>query len=196
MNDLPSAGQDEERRIFQQLLGRYDAPAFVRRVRNLEGALAAILDRCRQQRTEWATMARLRLGQLRDLAGEWRALRPWLLNDAQLDVLAELEATLTPQLRVPLARTSSQRALRHALHELIDSLERLNRRWEKHLAGVDLSAINAQREDYNRYFVLEKECAVRSARVAREGFRPLRPLTPEELRKLLPPLPVPLLAPI
>jgi hypothetical protein len=38
---------------------------------------------------------------------------------------------------------------------------------------------------------LEKECAVRNARVARQGFQTLPPLTLEELSSLLPPLSVP-----
>jgi hypothetical protein len=56
---------------------------------------------------------------------------------------------------------------------------------------VDLSQVNALRDGYNRYYVLEKECASRSPRTARHGFRPLPPLTADDLAALLPPLPVP-----
>jgi hypothetical protein len=50
------------------------------------------------------------------------------------------------------------------------------------------------RDGYNRYYLLEKECALRSARVAREGFVRLAPLTLDDIRKMLPLLPVPTLA--
>jgi hypothetical protein len=59
------------------------------------------------------------------------------------------------------------------------------------LANVDLTAVNELREGYNRYYVLEKECAVRSARIARQGFTPLPPLTHDELMSQFPLLPVP-----
>jgi hypothetical protein len=39
--------------------------------------------------------------------------------------------------------------------------------------------------------VLEKECAVRSARIARQGFVPLEPLTIDDVSAQLPLLPVP-----
>jgi hypothetical protein len=47
------------------------------------------------------------------------------------------------------------------------------------------------RENYNRYYVLEKECATHSASVARQGYRPLAPLMHDELARRIPPLPVP-----
>jgi hypothetical protein len=40
-------------------------------------------------------------------------------------------------------------------------------------------------------FFLEKECLLGSPRLARQGFRPLPPLTITDLQALLPPLPVP-----
>ena len=66
-----------------------------------------------------------------------------------------------------------------------------NRRWRQFLDAVDLRPINELRDGYNRYYVLEKEFAVRSARVARHGFVPLAPLTAAALFELLPLLPVP-----
>jgi hypothetical protein len=75
------------------------------------------------------------------------------------------------------------------LAELRESLELFNRRWDAFLPTLDLRHVNELRDGYNRYFVLEKECAVRSARVAREGFVPLSPLTVQELFRHLPLLP-------
>jgi hypothetical protein len=90
--------------------------------------------------------------------------------------------------------TTSGRALRAALRELIDSLERFNRRWRGYVTALDLTAVNRERDGYNRYFVLEKECAVRSAKIARHGFAPLPPLTHADLLAEFPELPVPAVA--
>jgi hypothetical protein len=168
----------------------YDVPAYVRRARQVQAEFDHILSRCRRQREEWLSMVRLRLGTLRALAGEWSALRP-LFKEEQLHVLQELEAVLNPQLGFPVAPTTSQWVLRQALSELRDSLERFNRRWAAFLHEVDVSRVNELREGYNRYYVLEKECALRSARVARRDFQPLPPLTREDVEALLPLLPVP-----
>ena len=85
------------------------------------------------------------------------------------------------------------RVLRAALDELIESLEHFNRRWLEHVRGLDLGPLNALRADYNRYYLLEKECAVRSPFIARQGWQPLPPLTLQTLLAVLPPLHVPIL---
>jgi hypothetical protein len=59
------------------------------------------------------------------------------------------------------------------------------------LVGIEMVPLNALREAYNRHYLLEKECAVRSVRLARQGFQPLEPLTAGDLNALFPPLPVP-----
>ena len=59
------------------------------------------------------------------------------------------------------------------------------------LDGQDFTALNELREGYNRFYVLEKECVVRSLALARVGFVPLPPMTLAELTRLLPPLYVP-----
>jgi hypothetical protein len=139
-------------------------------------------------------MVRLRLGVLQGLAGDWNRLQPWLTNDEQIEVLRQLYAVLEPRLRLPVEPTFSKRQLRRALRELIPALERFNQRWRAFLPTVDLVLVNQLREGYNRYYLLEKECAVRSVVVARQGFTPLKPMTLDDLTALLPPLLVPQLA--
>jgi hypothetical protein len=80
------------------------------------------------------------------------------------------------------------------LHELCESLERFNRRWQEFLDKIELDALNRLRDEYNRYYPLEKECAVRSWRVARHGFQPLAPVTHADLAARFPLLPAPRLA--
>jgi hypothetical protein len=86
-----------------------------------------------------------------------------------------------PALRVPVAPTVNPSALATAVSELNESLRRFNRRWLKLVHTTDLGEVNQRRDEYNRYYVLEKECAVGSARIARHGFRPLAMVTTDDL---------------
>ena len=87
---------------------------------------------------------------------------------------------------MPVEPTTSLRQLRRALEEVTESVQRFNRRWQAFLQTVNVTPVNEQREGYNRYYVLEKECALRSPKLARPGFRRLEPLTVKQLAELLP----------
>ena len=184
-------GRDDDNEAFKRFLAQYEAPAYIRRARAVQAALDQLLDHCRRQRAEWLKIVRLRIGMLHALAGEWDNLRPFLADDDQLDILRYFLAALASPLRAPVEPTTSARALRRALRELHESLELFNRRWQAFLASVDLTTVNELRDGYNRYYLLEKECAFRSPRLARQGFRRLEPLTLDDLAAVLPPLPVP-----
>ena len=184
-------GRDDVSEEFKLFISQYDAPAYIRRARGVVAALEQLLARCRHKRDEFFKMVRIRLGILHALSDQWRNLQPLLADDGQLDILRGLYADLKPHLRAHIEPTTSVRVLRRALRELQESLEHSNERWQAYLAAVDLSAINELRDGYNRYYVLEKECAVRSARVARQGFTRLSPLTAADLFAHFPLLPVP-----
>src|SRR5947209_2343044 len=188
MDPLQSTAGADERRLANYLLGRFAAPAYARRARQVEDAYADLLDACRRQRDEWLEPVRWLLGELRDAAGSWPGLRPVLADDDQVRVLEQLAALTNLPDRPPAAPGPRWRQ-RRRLAELGQSLERFNRRWAQFLGQVDLSAVNALRDGYNRFYVLEKECAVHSAVVARQGFRPLAPLSAADLAAQLPPLP-------
>jgi hypothetical protein len=191
MEDVPILSRDDGSHEFKQFLSIFDAPAYIRRARTVQGALDQLVDHCRQRRAEWLKMVRLRIGLLHALAGDWDNLRPFLADDNQLDILRYHLAALASPLRAPIEPTSSHRTLRRALRELRESLEYFNQRWREFISTLDLTAINELRDGYNRYYVLEKECAVRSARVARQGFVPMQPLTTDDLAAEFPLLPVP-----
>ena len=166
---IPSS--DREHRLADLVLGRFDAPAHVKRARRVEDAYADLVEACRRERDELVGPVRLR----------WRA---W--SAAGGTGLPELAAALGPPTdAVPIPA----RLLGRARQALAESVRRFNRRWAAHLAAIDLDALNGLRDGYNRYYLLEKECAVRSVVVARQGFRRLPPLTREELAALFPPLP-------
>jgi hypothetical protein len=194
MDELVILGRDDDRHSVKRFLAHYDAPAYVRRARQLEQAFESLLSRCRQQREEALRMVRMRLRALRALAGDWNAFRPWLKDEQQISILRDLPTLLEPQLCLSPGPSSSSRALRRALQELCGSIDHFNRRWQEFLHSVDRAPVNELRDGYNRYYLLEKECALRSARLARQGFQRLQPLTVDELTAHLPLLPVPQLA--
>jgi hypothetical protein len=184
-------GAAPDRREINELLGLFDAPAYIRRARGLEEATRQLFDKYGKLRDDWLDMVKMHLAMLRDLAGDWSAVRPLVADDEQVEHLRKLNDELRPRLIDPLKPTTRARALRRALRDLIASLERFNRRWAEQLAKIDLSAVNALREGYNRHYVLEKACALRNDVIARHGFTPLPPLRREDLEAALPLLPVP-----
>ena len=167
---------------FQYIVAQFGGPAFLRRAQRAEHALTSLLNRLRHTRMEWLAMARLRLGQLHALAGGWERLGRFVAADS-LARLRQLFVELNPQLRVPLAPTENDRTIRAALRDLQGALERFNQHWRKLLAATDL---RERRDEYNRYYVLEKECLVGSPRIARQGFRPLAMVTREQIAAWLP----------
>src|SRR5262245_44281071 len=194
MDEIPILGRGDAGDLQRQVLAQHGPPAYARRGTQVEAAYEELLNQLRRQREEWLDMPRLHLGVLHALAGDWPRLRPLLADDGQLAALLELERILRPRLRCRSEATSSTHKLRLALLDLVESLERFNRRWQLFLPTVDLTSINQLRDGYNRYYVLEKECAVRSPRIARQGFRPLPPLAVADLTVELPALLVPRIA--
>jgi hypothetical protein len=194
VEDVPIPGHNNGNGWRQYLL-QSGGPAYVRRAQEVDGAWQSLLERLGRQRDELLGMVRTRLGLLHALAGDWPVLQPWLADEQQIDLLRRLHDDLHPRLRAVIQPTESAQELREALLLLQQSIERFNRRWQEALERVDLTAVNERRESYNRYYLLEKECALRSSVVARLGFRKLLPLTTADLRERLPLLPVPHLRP-
>lgn len=190
MNHEPLGG-DEEQKRFTALISHFDAPAYLRRARAMQDALAELDGRCSRQREEWLKMPQLRIGRLILLAGAWERLAPLVATAEDLTTLRTLHETLSPTLRAPVERTPSDRQVRAELRLLIESLERFNRRFAAFLAGVELTQLNSLIDSYNRNYVFEKECAVRSPRLARHGFQPMSPMSHDDLKLRHPMLPVP-----
>ncbi len=190
MDEMSIPSREHNEGMFQQVLSSHGGPAYIRRARGVELALTALQDHCRRQREEWLKMPSMRLGILAKLAGDWQVLQSLLVDQQQLLQLQQLHEELAPEVRGEHPATGSRRKLRNALRQCTESFTRFNKRWETFLEEVDLSFLNELREGYNRFYVLEKECVVRSARLARHGFEPLEPLQREELLELFPLLPV------
>jgi hypothetical protein len=194
MQELPPVGSSEDRHLFQMILGYYDAPAFIRRIKRVEEAGRVIKEHLHRKREDELAMVRLRIGQFRALAGDWQAVRPLLATEESLDLLRDLHDALEPKLRLPLEPTNSLRTLRGALQELVEAMEAFNRRWRKYIDGFDLTIVNALRDGYNRHYLVEKECALGNGAVARLGFKRLDPVTTADLLRDAPLLEMPQLA--
>lgn len=183
MDDVVIPAKDDPR--FQYVVAQFGGPAFMRRAQRAENALTELLHRLRATRFEWLEMVRLRLGQVHALAGGWTSLSRFL--DAEsLTELRRLFDELKPKLRVPVEPAESQAVIRAALADLQASIQRFNERWRTLLDTIDLSEVNRRRDEYNRWYVFEKECFVGSARIARQGFTPLAMVTLEMIVEWLP----------
>jgi hypothetical protein len=186
---------DDELRVRMMVAAQYDAPAYIRRARGVEVAFEDLLARCRRQRTEWLFGVRLHLGALRAGASSWDVLRPLLADGGQVAALERLHAEagdpdvpMTGPAGVPAC--GSPRGRRRALARLRASVERFNRRWLAFIDRLDLGEVNRLRDGYNRYYLLEKECAVGPARLLPQTFRKLPPVATADVLDRLPPLPV------
>lgn len=182
-DETPLAGVDAE---MKALLGLYDAPAFARRGQDLEYALARVDLRCRRERGTMLEMPRLRLRQWAALAaGPSTAASAFA---APIDGLWPLAEAPPPAWA---GRDAGPRRLRAAARELVASVERFNRRWEAFLDGSNYDHVNRLIDRYNRYYVLEKECSLGSARLASRHFVPREPISRGTLIDRYPALPVP-----
>lgn len=179
-------GWEEDRQTLRQFLAMGGTPAFMARAARVEQEWQRIVQLCRKQRKEWLQVARVRLGRLIALAGDWKHIRPLLSEERDLSILIELHNELQPQLRVPIQPNRSVRILRRAIIQLCESLEFFNARWQKFLLKVDLQPLNVLREKYNKYYIMEKECLIGSSVLAKKGFQKLEPLTVHDLLEILP----------
>jgi hypothetical protein len=172
------------------ILAAFDAPAFVRRGKQVEDAWTMLLDRCQFERRRLLELPRMRLGRLMALAVP-RSLLEGLLPISEIERLGQLDREWDPHLRSVIQPARSARELVKPLADLAQSCERFNRRWSKYLNELELDSINQLRRDYNRFYLLEKECALFSSRVACDRFVPLKSITTADLIAQFPPLLIP-----
>lgn len=126
---------------------------------------------------------------MKDRAGDWRRLAGD--DPGALGALAELETMLPGVLRYPPGRAWWIALPRLEYRRWNRDLETFNSFWLKTVESTDLAPVNRRREAYNRWYLLEKECALGSARLALAGYQPLVPLTSADVLARYPALPVP-----
>ncbi len=182
---LPTMNADIETDI-KELMGLFDLPAFARRGQDVEITLRRLHERCRSARHDLLDMVRVRLRQWSHSATgpeDWspvfsHSIEPlWGLSRADDPRWAEAAAPLR------------QRSI--IARDLIASVLRFNQRWTQFLDRLNLEPANLVIDQYNRYYVLEKECVMGSARLAARHFIPVARITTQTLLVDHPLLPVP-----
>ena len=171
---------------MRQLLGMFEVPAFARRGQDLEFLLARLRDRLVRERGAMLVMVRLRIRQ-------WTSVAVSYADGSDL-ISGPIEESIRRVMNEPppnwAASPGPKRKRIVAARDLIASVDRFNRRWSKFLNELKLEPFNARIDDYNRYYLLEKECAFGSAKVAARGFQEVSRLTVEGLLEDHPLLPI------
>lgn len=183
-DETASFVQSDETEL-KQILGIFDTPAFARRGHELEYALERLRLRLARQREEFLDMVKLRLRQWAGVASgpdDWSGT-----FKAPVYSLYELSGADAPAW-VPVPAPDRRR--KTVARDLAMSVDRFNRRWRHLLETLKLDSVNRQIELYNRYYVLEKECVLGSARLAARHFQPKTSLSSESLLVDFPLLPV------
>jgi hypothetical protein len=186
MTDISIRGYHDENYLLQRLLGTSDVPAFIKRARRVQEAWESLLSDCRRHHDEYLGTTRTRLDSLGRFARNWEDLASYIRDVEEVSWLRSLCQALALEPQWACERTPAAGTLRRELRELKATIRHFNRRWSLFLETIDLRPVNEARAGYNRYYVLEKECAVRSLLVARQGFSPIPPLVKEELEGMFP----------
>jgi hypothetical protein len=181
----PALNADVETEV-KEMMGLFDLPAFARRGQDLEITLRHLHERCHKARLQLLDMVQLRLRQWsRAVTGPdaWPAL--FTRSIEPLWPLAAAEPPKWSEFPAPLRR---QRII---AGDLIAAVLRFNRRWQQFIEQLNLEPVNSVIDRYNRYYVLEKECVMGSARLAARHFQHVPLITTAILLDNHPPLPVP-----
>ncbi len=185
---MPAFGGDIETDV-KELMGLFDVPAFARRGLDLEFMLRRLQDRCRIARRSFLEMVRLRLRQWSAaVTGPASCSGVFTSSIEPLWTLAEAEP---PRWSTALASLRRQQSV---ARDLRAAVLRFNGRWLHFLEHLNLEPTNSAIDEYNRYYLLEKECVMGSARLAARFFTPVAKVTKESLLQDHPFLPVPELA--
>lgn len=193
MEPLINLGTPVEDAVVAKLLCLYEVPAFLRRAQRAQEAIEQVRRKATALRRELLAGVRLRLRLWNDHLAAQPRLATDLAEDARsiLDYLDRIAFERHERRRSmagpgwPALPGLCWRGLRRAVHSF-------NQRWPIARSTVELDRANREIDGYNRHYVFEKECALRSARLARLGFQAMAPLTLDWLAEefpLLPPLP-------
>jgi len=140
-----------------------EEPAFVTRAKATEQGLESLLDSCGRQYAELLEWPRRHFTGLRNhVRGDWNQLYELVADDEVAPIFENLCSAL-PELAPwdsPLFATS-----RSLLKAFLESAERFNRRWAQFLNNADLETVNRVRDEYNRYYPIERAAALGTERV-------------------------------
>jgi hypothetical protein len=187
------AGSEEE--VIRDL---FSVPAYIRRARDLEGAEAALDDKLRRMWMELVRPVAVEMVYLTAEFGDEASLSAFLeaAGSRTRPAFEEVRRLVSdhpdfPRLKpvrlLPDLLFAPSKAGR--LSRLAAAVRRFNAEWPAAVAAMDLEPINGQIDSYNRWYPLERECALRHNARAFGDFRPKARLSPEDLAVRLPLLP-------
>jgi hypothetical protein len=168
---MPTLNSDVEADV-KELMGLFDLPAFARRGQDVEATVQRLHDRCERVRSQMFEMVRLRL---RQWSGAAAGPESWLgVFTSTIEHLWVVTGAPPPRWSDSDAPLKRRRSI---ANDLIAAVDRANRRWLEALDQLNLDPTNLVIEEYNRYYLLEKECVMGSARLAARHFSPIPLLT-------------------
>lgn len=186
-DDNATGVQENFSREIQTLLGLFDTPAYVKRGLTMQAAIARFEGQCQSRRNEWLEGVRMRLRS-------WNAasdFKPAFVGSLGARIVERIRQ-MNEQLLADEPATSSwakPTSAAAAWKDLLESVERFNQRWSKFAEANDASQVNRLIDGYNRYYVIEKEFAIRSSTLAQRGFQPIALVTPAWILDRFPLLP-------
>ena len=172
---LPTLNADIETEV-KEMMGLFDLPAFARRGQDLEITLRRLHERCRAARGELLDMVqsappvvarRHRSRRLVRASSPARSSRSGRSAEAEPPQWADSPAPIRRQ-RIDRPRPDRRRA---PVQSPLDAVPR----------PLEPRAGQSVIDQYNRYYVLEKECVMGSARLAARHFQPVPALTTSTL---------------
>lgn len=184
-----SVNQEGSREEFVNLLGELgEEPAFVRRAIAPKVAMSALFKRCENQRAEWLRWPRHHFTAIRTrTACNWDGIRPFVNENFTRGDFETLVRELAPLTMTSRSWLASTRSLVRAFS---NSAARFNRNWQTFLDSDILANVNRLRDEYNRYYHIEKACAFGfESEITRSHKLPL--LNVSYLLQSFPLLPVP-----
>ena len=166
-----------------------EEPAFINRGIAPQRALDALLERCAIHRDEQLEWPRRHFSALRRrIAADWSRLQRILTHENEIDLFVTLEQQLKLDERTNTLSFFTND--RRAVQQFIESGIRFNNSWSAFVSGDGLEHVNEMRENYNRFYPMEKACAFGNDGV-NEGFQPLPQLDASFLLERFPLLVLP-----
>jgi hypothetical protein len=183
---------ESSREEFLNLLAEMgEEPAFVQRARAPQAALESLHAACVVRRAELLEWPRRHFATLRRrVGGDWKRLGRYLRDPDSYSVFAELERQLPDVESDVLVFLVTERG---ALRQFVESVDRFNRAWLYYVEHAGLEDVNRLRDEYNRFYPVEKACAFGSESINR-NFEALPPIRMSDLLDRFPPLVLPQLA--
>lgn len=133
-----------------------EEPAFIARARAPQDALERLLADCASRRDEMLEWPRSHFSSLSfRISGDWSRLDRYVVGNNAGPLFENLAAELT----IADPASSLFRTVRSLLQQFVESGRRFNEAWSRFLGDAGLDDVNGLRDDFNRMYPLEKECA-------------------------------------